>query len=401
MINQDFVITSLQPWDIEIGSTIKNTALEISKNNRVLYINTPLDYATLLKRNKNAAYHYKVDVIKKRQAYIRQIKKNLWVADCPFIIPSINMLPTAWLFDYFNKCNNKKIGNFILKVVKELNFRNFIHLIDTDIYRSQYLKEIIKPDISIYYCRDFVIGTKYWKKNGTRLEPLLAKKSDLVLANSSYFVEHFIKLNPNTYGLETGVNLELYDITKQRHIPEDIKNIPSPIIGYVGSLTTIRLDIELLYQIAQQRTNDNFVFVGPEDNVFIQHPLHKLKNVYFLGGKDIEELPDYIEQFDVCMNPQILNDITIGNYPLKIDEYLAMGKPTVATETHNMRDIFSKYVFLATNVDEYLTAIDQALTEINDLEKKKERIDFAHTHSWTNSVNKIYHSIELFKNSKI
>ena len=101
------------------------------------------------------------------------------------------------------------------------------------------------------------------------------------------------------------------------------------------------------------------------------------------------------------MNPQILNDITIGNYPLKIDEYLAMGKPTVATETHTMRDIFSKYVFLATNVDEYLTAIDQALTEINDLEKKKERIDFAHTHSWTNSVNKIYHSIELFKNSKI
>lgn len=39
MKNRDFIITSLQPWDIEIGSTIKNTALEISKNNRVLYIN--------------------------------------------------------------------------------------------------------------------------------------------------------------------------------------------------------------------------------------------------------------------------------------------------------------------------------------------------------------------------
>ena len=48
MKNRDFIITSLQPWDIEIGSTIKNTALEISKNNRVLYINTrwiiPPDY---------------------------------------------------------------------------------------------------------------------------------------------------------------------------------------------------------------------------------------------------------------------------------------------------------------------------------------------------------------------
>ena len=35
MEKQDFIITSLQPWDIEIGSTIKNTALEISKENRV------------------------------------------------------------------------------------------------------------------------------------------------------------------------------------------------------------------------------------------------------------------------------------------------------------------------------------------------------------------------------
>ena len=43
---RDFIITSLQTWDIEIGSTIKNTALEISKQNRVLYINTCLLYTS-------------------------------------------------------------------------------------------------------------------------------------------------------------------------------------------------------------------------------------------------------------------------------------------------------------------------------------------------------------------
>lgn len=397
MINQDFVITSLQPWDIEIGSTIKNTALEISKSNRVLYINTPLDYATWIKGNTATTNRHKIDVIKKRRPYIRKIKDNLWVADCPFIIPSINMLPTAWLFDYFNKKNNDKIGKFILKVTKELDFNNFIHLIDTDIYRSQYLKEIIKPNISIYYCRDFVIGADYWKKNGPRLEPLLAAKSDIVLANSSYFAKHFKEYNPNTVTIETGVNLELYDSSKHWNTPQDMKDISSPIIGYTGYLTNIRLDIELIYHIAQKRKEYNFVLVGPEDEVFTQHLLHELPNVYFLGHKKVEELPTYINKFDVCFNPQIINDITIGNYPLKIDEYLAMGKPTVATKTHTMCDIFSKYVFLATNLDEYLIAIDQALTETDDREKKKERIDFAHTHSWTNSVNKIYRSIELFQ----
>ena len=42
----DFIITSLQSWDIKIGSTIKNTAMEIAKEHRVLYINTPLDIRT-------------------------------------------------------------------------------------------------------------------------------------------------------------------------------------------------------------------------------------------------------------------------------------------------------------------------------------------------------------------
>lgn len=47
MENQDFIITSLQPWDLEIGSTIKNTALELSKKNRVMYINTPMDLSLI------------------------------------------------------------------------------------------------------------------------------------------------------------------------------------------------------------------------------------------------------------------------------------------------------------------------------------------------------------------
>lgn len=397
MNNQDFIITSLQPWDIEIGSTIKNTAMEISKKNRVIYINTPMDYSTWIKGKKNTSYQQNIDVIKKRRTYIRKIKENLWIIDCPFFIYSINMLPTKWLFDFFNKKNNRRIGKHILKVIKELGFKNFIHIIDTDIYRSQYLKEIIKPNISIYYCRDFVIGVDYWKKNGKRLEPILATKSDIVLTNSSYFAERFKKYNSNTYPLETGVNLELYDASKKWDIPNDIQAIPSPIVGYVGSLTSLRLDIELLYQLAKKKDKYNFVFVGPEDAVFSQHPLHKLENVHFLGAKNLKELPGYINKFDVCINPQIVNDITIGNYPLKIDEYLAMGKPVVATDTHTMRDIFDKYTFLASNANGYSIEIDKAISEIGDAQKRKERIAFAHTHSWENSVNKIYNSIEQFK----
>lgn len=400
MENHDFIITSLQSWDIEIGSTIKNTALEISKRNRVLYINTPMDYATWLRGSKNKSYNYRMSVIKKHIPEVRQINENMWVVDCPFMIYPVNQLPGSCFFDFINKLNNRKIANRILSAANELKFKNYIHLIDTDIYRSQYLKEMIHPLVSIYYCRDFVIGEAYWKKNGTRLEPLLATKSDIVLANSTFFAERFRKYNSKTYPIETGVNLTLYDVTKEWEVPKDLKQIPHPIVGYVGTINSTRLDSELLLRLAQQRPQYTFVFTGPEDEGFSNHPIHQLKNVFFLGKKTVDVLPAYISGYDICINPQIVNEITDGNYPLKIDEYLAMGKPTVATSTHTMRDIFSAHVFLPTNESEYLSALDQAMNETLSVDKREARICFAQTHSWGHSVQKIYNIIEQFLNNK-
>lgn len=380
---RDFIITSLQPWSTEIGSTIKNTALEISKQNRVLYINTPMNWLEWRKASKE-----------KKEGKIRQINSNMWIVDLPFPVLPLNRIPFTWAFDKVNKINNQKIAAGILKAAESLKFRNFIHLIDTDIYRSQYLKDMLHPILSIYYCRDFVVGVDYWKKNGSRLEPLLANKSDIVLANSSLFAERFRQYNSNTYTIETGVNLQLYDASIHRDSPVDIKDIPHPIVGYTGMVIKLRLDIELLYQVALQMPNIQFVFVGPTDDVFETHPLHQLANVHFLGKKETSQLPAYIQEFDICINPQIVNNITIGNYPLKIDEYLAMGKPTVATSTHTMQDIFSKHVFLPTNLNEYIESIHNAISEINDKTKQEARISFAHTHSWSNSVNKIYKAIE-------
>lgn len=45
---RDFIITSLQSWDIAIGSNAKDIAKEISRHNRVLYVNTPVDMLNYL-----------------------------------------------------------------------------------------------------------------------------------------------------------------------------------------------------------------------------------------------------------------------------------------------------------------------------------------------------------------
>lgn len=110
MEKQDFIITSLQPWDIEIGSTIKNTALEISKENRVLYVSTPLDVASILRsllhKDTSAPFHRRMEVLRGKTPPLRQINENMWVLDCPFTLLSISKFPTS-LFNFFNRKNNK------------------------------------------------------------------------------------------------------------------------------------------------------------------------------------------------------------------------------------------------------------------------------------------------------
>lgn len=385
----DFIITSLQPWDIEIGSTIKNTALEISKQNRVFYINTlpglwqwMREYRILSKRN---------DVI---------INKNMHVVYCNTPLLPAGSMPFKWLFKMVNYYNNHKIAQAIKRSIRRYNIHKYTHIIDTDIFRSRYLKQLLQPEISIYYRRDYVIGVDYWKKYGPACEKAIVSQSDIVLTNSSYFTEELKPLNPNIYTTNTGVNLKLYDARIKHEIPDELVDLPSPIIGYTGAIIERRLDSKLLYILIQTLPEYNFVFVGPEDEHFRNHQLHQLENVVFIGHKEVEKLPQYIQHFDVCINPQLVNAITEGNYPLKVDEYLAMGKPVVATSTHTMHDVFGNYTHLADDSDSWIKALRVAVNEALDAELSEKRIAFAHTHSWAHSVEKIYKAIDDYENTK-
>jgi hypothetical protein len=98
------------------------------------------------------------------------------------------------------------------------------------------------------------------------------------------------------------------------------------------------------------------------------------------------------------MNPQLVNDATRGNYPRKIDEYLAMGKPTIATRTEAM-DYFRDHTYLGTNMEDYLELIEKALAEDTPA-KQNQRRAFATSHTWENNVAEIYRCIELVSSSK-
>ena len=392
MKNQDFIITGLQTWDIPVGSNAIDIAKEISINNRVLYVNSPLDVMTILRNKPTPQNQHRLDVYKKKINPLRKINNNLWVLDFPFSIVSVNGLPDGFLFDFFNKMNNKKIFEYVRKVAKELGFQTPVHLIDNDIYRSFYSKDFLSPKLSVYYRRDNVQPYEYWKKHAVRLEPLLIQKSELVVCNSPQLADYAKTYNTESYDVGQGVDLSAYNTEIEFATPDNIQPIPKPRIGYIGDIISMRLDADLIYELAKSKPNYSFVMIGNEDKVFASHALHNLQNVYFLGRIAKETVPQYMASLDICLNPQLVNEVTIGNYPRKVDEYLAMGKPVIATRTKTM-EIFKDHVYLCDTLEEYKDAVELALKE-NTAEKENERIQFARSHSWENNVNMIYQCIE-------
>lgn len=301
--------------------------------------------------------------------------------DC--IVESVNWIPFTPLFRKINRLNNKRFARSILKAIDQLGFKDYLLINDSEMFKAFHLKEFLNPVLSAYYSRDNLMGVNYWRRHGLQLEPELIAKSDLCLANSEYLRAYCGKYNPDSYYVGQGCDFTSFN-EAPRAVPGEMQGIPKPIIGYVGALWTTRLDLPLLESIADKRKDWSFVFVGPEDEHFQRSRLHHMSNVHFSGAKKPEMLATYISAFDVCMNPQYVNPITIGNYPRKIDEYLAMGKPTIATLTESML-YFKDYVALANNEQEYIDGIERLLAT-DGAGLQRDRRTFALSHSWENSV---------------
>ncbi len=392
IVNRDIVIVGQQPWDTEIGSNCKNIAVEFNKYNRVLYVNAPLDRFTMLKGKGNIKIKKRIDISKGKEASLISIGKDFWNLYPKTIVESINWIANKKIFEALNFINNRRLANNIQEAMNKLGFENIILFNDNDIFRSYYLKELLSPHISVYYSRDYMLAVDYWKKHGEKLEPLLIAKSDLCVANSTHLSNYCKQYNPNSFYVGQGCDLTIFSNYKEEELPKDVKDIPYPRLGYIGALLSLRLDIDLLVSIAKEKPEWSLVLVGPEDDAFKKSELHQLKNVFFLGAKPSEELPSYIASFTICINPQVLSEVTIGNYPRKIDEYLAMGKPVVATSTPFMEAVFSEFTYLGNDANNYIRLCSKAMQEDNEY-KQKERMAFASTHTWENSVFQIYQAI--------
>jgi GT2 family glycosyltransferase/glycosyltransferase involved in cell wall biosynthesis len=165
---------------------------------------------------------------------------------------------------------------------------------------------------------------------------------------------------------------------------ECLSGIRRPIVGYFGAIAGW-FDFDLLAEVARSRPQYSFVLIGGmalERDVLTPgiSRLRSLPNVHLLGHRSYEEIPSYLAQFDACIIPFTLNELTRATDPVKLYEYLSQGKPVVATpmdELEHCRDL----LYTAAGAGAFASSLDRAIEE-DDPELRRRRMEFASTHTW-------------------
>lgn len=198
-------------------------------------------------------------------------------------------------------------------------------------------------------------------------------------------------LNKNTIYVPNGVDYNAY--ARNYDAPGDLDGIRGPVVLYTGVLKS-QLDWKLLELVIQRRPQLDFVFVGPEghlepaDRQSIE-TLRRRPNVHFIGGKSVDRLPAYAAHADVCIMPYKVDDYTKYIFPIKVNEYLAAGKPTIGTPIRVL-DEFKDVVNLATTPEEWCDALDRCLREEpTDESSVAKRRAVAMQYEWDTLVRRI------------
>ena len=274
---------------------------------------------------------------------------------------------------YLVNFNNSAIKKLIFKELQNLNKPKYIQFYSTDCTISlTELKQYIQDGFKIIYeyiddLSPLLVGTKelpinikekynYMLKDTKNVFVVVTAdeiKKDVVSKRG----EEKLVFSCNGVDYDHFTNIDNNFIFDKKFV--NILNEKKPIIGYYGALASW-FDYNMIIDLATKRPNYNIVLLGIKyDDSFDKSDLSKYSNIYFLGSKNYDILPNYAYKFDVCTIPFLINDITQATSPLKLFEYMALGKPIVTTSMKECKKYNS--VMIANNNSEFISLVDKAI----------------------------------------
>jgi len=246
----------------------------------------------------------------------------------------------------------------------------------------------LDEQLSVYYCIDDYAAFPHVNPDAVRaMDDETTCKADMVFVASETLLERKLRLNPNTHVSPHGVDYEHFVQAQEERLeaPAEIANLPQPIIGFFG-LIERWIDLELIDFLAAARPEWSFVMIGrvavPEEEVL------KRPNVHFLGKRPYDQLPAYGKKFTASIIPYRLTRQVLHANPLKLREYLAMGKPVVAVSTPEIEK-FADIVSIAGTREEFLAHLDAAVAQPPTKEGIRRRMERVASSSWNARLTEV------------
>jgi len=204
-----------------------------------------------------------------------------------------------------------------------------------------------------------------WMK--TYVDDLYARSDVVFVTSESLRKKALEHRKDSVYLISNGVDAGLFTGAREdAPIPEDIKALKKPIIGYFGVIDEW-MDTDLIVEMAAAYPDASVVLLGP---VFIgtegQKKLMSSPNIYLPGQKPHDALPGYLKAFDVCIIPFKVNELTQSVNPVKLYEYLAGGKNVVSITMAEVEK-YGKIIYIARGHGDFIQKTAEALRNKPDL----------------------------------
>ncbi|MCK4913614.1 MAG: glycosyltransferase [Planctomycetes bacterium] len=197
----------------------------------------------------------------------------------------------------------------------------------------------------------------------SRYDRKLKADADLtVFVNKTLYEQESVQCRKAIY-LDHGVDFDMFACAEQnQEVPDEMKEIKKPVVGFFGGIDSHTFDLALIEKVVGLLSEMSFVFVGNASSDC--SGLSAKNNVIMLGKKPYEQIPHYGKCFDVAIMPWRQNRWIQACNPIKLKEYLALGKPVVSTPFPELEK-YLDVVYQADNAEDFARCIKKAIEENN------------------------------------
>jgi glycosyltransferase involved in cell wall biosynthesis len=180
-------------------------------------------------------------------------------------------------------------------------------------------------------------------------------------------------------GYGRGRNYFIADGVESRHflkatrlrtpVPHDSRFIQRPLLAYAGSIDE-RLDLKLLERLAAETLDWSVMLVGPVSGISPES-LPRLGNIYWLGPRPYESLPNYLRGVDACILPFQRTPELNGYMPSQVYEMLCAGRPVVASALRELAERNLAGVHVASSGADFIRACHRAVAPMTESARRE------------------------------